>query len=152
MSTDSKISSVPSFGPPPPPPPAAAMAAPAAGQAAARAGAGASNETMLGKLTKLLGGAMDDISSLEVLTYTSSGADSATGAQEQLTKNMRLRAMTRIELDGDAVVCVPLLENGQPDEALWKIHNEVVQQARQDRKETMALAVQLTQKLVSVAK
>ena len=145
MSVDSKLSPIPSFGGPPPIPAAATASV-------SRLSTGAFTESMLGKLGKLLGSALDDATTLEVTLYTSSAADSAPGQPEQLSKNMRLRATTRVKLDGDTAVCVPVTENGQPDEALWKIHNEVVQQARTDRKETIAMAIQLLQKLVPGAK
>lgn len=141
MSSDNKVTPIPSFAGPPPIP---AVAAPQT----ARMSVSAFSESMLGKLGRLLGTAVDDAASIEVTTYTNSVADSLTGQPEQMARNMRLRASTRVKLDGDTQLCVPLLDSGQPDEALWKIHSDAVRQARADRQETLAMIIGMIHKIV----
>lgn len=105
-------------------------------------------DSLTAKLGKLLAEAIADASVLEVRTYTST-ADDADLAQEgdPLEKHTRLRAFTRVAMDGDTSVSVPLLASGEPDEGLWKLHSEIVAQARADRAATLATAISLLSSL-----
>lgn len=92
--------------------------------------------------------ALADVSVLEVRTYTSAADDASLAEQEDpLQHNTRLRAFTRISMDGDTQVCVPLLASGEPDDGLWKVHNEIVSQARADRAATLQMAISLLSSL-----
>lgn len=64
---------------------------------------------------------ISDVETLEVTTYSTS-AD----GQEIL------RAHTRVSFDGDTVVKVPL-EGSEVNEALWRLHQSIVQQALANR-------------------
>ncbi|MCP4699227.1 MAG: hypothetical protein GY862_20615 [Gammaproteobacteria bacterium] len=100
------------------------------------------------KLTEALSNTMQDLSTLEVRTYT---CDDLDGMGEYDRKNKKfsgeakLQAYTRIELDGDSITVVPRRQTGeaedetetptQPaiDKELWEIHKASVQQAQQNR-------------------
>ncbi len=89
------------------------------------------------KVGKVLEKAVDDTTTLEVSTYVSED-------MSQVTRDMRatakLRAFTRIRMDGDTEVCVP--ERGREiDEVLWAIHLDMVQQAQANRAEMLKTAV-----------
>jgi hypothetical protein len=105
------------------------------------------------KLGDALRKAIDDASSLEVSTYVS---DNMTGvtydtASGQFTGTAQLRALTRINFDGDTLVCVPERE-GEVDEALWTIHTDMVQRAQAHRAELLKAAVSAATGLLGALK
>ncbi len=105
-------------------------------------------DTLLGQLGVLLSRALQDASSLEVRTFTSDAADSALATTgDPLVANTRLRAFTRVAMDGDTQLCVPLRATGEPDEALWKLHSEAVSQAREDRAKIIAVVISALKEL-----
>lgn len=97
-----------------------------------------------GKLTNILSSTVEDLTSLEVKTYTSDEIEGETydaGSRSYVGK-ARLRAQTRISLDGDIVHVVPErraegdetgTRNLEIDERLWNIHKEMVQVAQANR-------------------
>jgi hypothetical protein len=90
---------------------------------------------------------------LEVSTYAS---DNLTGvtynfASRKFEGTAKLRALTRINLDGDTLVCVPEKE-GEIDEALWKIHLDTVGQAQAHRAELLKAMVSAATSLLSALK
>ncbi len=91
------------------------------------------------KLGNLLTAALDDASSLEVSTYV---ADDLAEVRYENGKyhGARLRAMTRIELDGDTLVCIPE-RDGEVDTALWNIHLEMVRTGQKNRAELLQTIV-----------
>jgi hypothetical protein len=100
------------------------------------------------KLGALLSKALEDVSSIEVRTFTSETADTALASSgDPLVANTRLRAFTRIAVDGDTQICVPLRAGGEPDEALWKLHAEAVAGAREDRAKAIASAIAILKEL-----
>jgi hypothetical protein len=106
-----------------------------------------------GKLGEALKKAIDDTSSLEVSTYVSDNMagvsyDAASG---QFTGSAKLRAMTRINFDGDTLVCVPEKE-GKIDQALWTIHTDMVQRAQAHRAELLKAAVSAATGLLGALK
>lgn len=116
---------------------------PAAAQKPARLGDG-----LIAQLGSLLSKALADATSLEVRTYTSEAADSGLAhTGDPLVANTRLRAFTRIAIDGDRAQCVPLRQSGEPDEALWKLHADAVTDAREDRAKTIAQTIALLKEL-----
>jgi len=105
------------------------------------------------QLSTTLQKAAADTSSLEVSTYAS---DNLTGVSYNLTSGKfegtaKLRALTRINLDGDTLVCVPEKE-GEIDEALWKIHLDTVGQAQAHRAELLQVMVSAATSLLSALK
>lgn len=90
------------------------------------------------KLGESLQQAIEDATVLEVLTYVSSDLASVTykdGRFEGATP----RAVTRIALDGDTLLCVPE-RDGQLDERLWSIHLNMVERAQANRIEMIRAA------------
>lgn len=94
------------------------------------------------QLGRALQKAVDDATSLEVLTYVSDDMAGVTydGTTRRFGGSARLRAVTRISLDGDALVCVPE-EVGDGDDAIWAIHADMVQRAQANRTELLKTAV-----------
>jgi hypothetical protein len=86
--------------------------------------------------------AIDDTSSLEVATYVSRDLEQVEYDTEQgrFTGGARLRALTRISIDGDTVVCLPEDETGEIDIELWQIHTEMVRRAQENRTELLRTA------------
>jgi len=94
------------------------------------------------KLGEALKKAVDDASSLEVSTYVSDNMSNVTydSAKHQFTGAAKLRALTRINIDGDTLVCVPEKE-GEIDQTLWAIHVDMVGRAQAHRAELLKAAV-----------
>jgi hypothetical protein len=86
--------------------------------------------------------AIDDASSLEVSTYVSRDMEQVEYDTEQgrFTGGARLRALTRISIDGDTMICLPEDEDGELDLALWQIHTEMVRRAQENRTELLRTA------------
>ncbi len=98
-------------------------------------------KNMARKMAELMSDTVEDLTSLEVSTYTSddiekSEYDSKTG---KFSEGARLRAHTRIELDGDMVNLIPERKKSdgesrpEIDEQLWGIHREMVDLAQTNR-------------------
>jgi hypothetical protein len=96
-------------------------------------------QTMVSKLSEFLGKALDDASTLEVATYVSEDISNLGNKDDPFT-NAKLRAMTRIKIDGDTMVVVPETD-GEVDTDLWKIHLDMLQQAQASRAELVKTAV-----------
>jgi hypothetical protein len=105
------------------------------------------------ELSENLKKVVDDASSLEVSTYVSEDMnevtyDSATG---KFTGTAKLRALTRINFDGDTLACVPE-RCDEADQTLWKIHTEMVQCAQNHRTELLKTTVSAATSLLDVLK
>jgi hypothetical protein len=100
------------------------------------------------KLADMLHTAADDLTSLEVLTYTGDEMEKVTydSKTHRFSEAASLRAMTRVSLDGDLLNLVPQRkgkagegEEGQVqveiDDQLWTIHCELVDLAQKHRTE-----------------
>jgi len=105
------------------------------------------------RLGKALQQAIDEATSLEVSTYVSD--DMSRVSYDLTTRRFmgtaKLRAVTRINLDGDTLVCVPEAE-GKIDQALWGIHSDMVQRAQAQRAELLKTAVSAATGLVDALK
>jgi len=100
------------------------------------------------KLGRILEKTVDDATTLEVSTYVS---DDMTRVTRNLAGTAKLRAFTRIKIDGDTMVCVP--ERGHEiDESLWAIHVDMVQQAQANRTEMIRTAVSAATGLLDALK
>lgn len=100
-------------------------------------------QELIRKLLDTLNEVVDDLTSLEVKTYVSRDIGSVTyDAKLRDFTNADLRAMTRIQLDGDTLNVVPE-RSGQIDEKLWAIHEAMVVQAQANRAEMLKTAVSL---------
>ena len=80
--------------------------------------------------------AVDNLTVVEVATYVSD--DLSTVAYDSASKRFgggaELRALTRLSLDGDAQLVVPR-DLGEADEALWRLHAGMLEQALTARAE-----------------
>ena len=73
---------------------------------------------------------IDDVSELEVRTYTIMEGQLATVVDDQENREkkviageaVQLRAYTRIAFDSDTIACLPVNESGQIDGAVWDMH------------------------------
>ncbi len=92
------------------------------------------------KLSTYLSKALDDATSLEVRTYVTEDMGGVTYEAGEFKGNARLRAMTRVNLDGDTLVAVPETD-GEVDTAVWQIHLDMVKQAQNSRAELMKTLV-----------
>jgi hypothetical protein len=93
------------------------------------------------KMGDFLGKALDDAASLEVKTYVAEEIAAVQYANKEFTGGARLRAMTRVNIDGDTLNCVPEVD-GEVDTAVWNIHMTMVKQAQESRAEFMKTIVQ----------
>lgn len=95
---------------------------------------------------------VDDVASLEVATFVSEDMetvayDSSSGA---FTGGARQRALTRITLDGDVKICVPL-DADEIDEDLWAIHASMVEQAQANRTAMLKAVAEVLAGLLSAS-
>jgi hypothetical protein len=116
----------------------------------AQTGLSTSLQNFVSRLGDFLGKALDEATSLEVATYVSEQMDTVKYENGQF-RGARLRALTRIEIDGDTLVCVPE-EDGEVDTELWKIHMEMTRQAQDSRAELLKSVVSLATGLVDIIK
>jgi hypothetical protein len=105
------------------------------------------------KLGESLKKIIDNASSLEVSTYVS---DDMTGVTYdlntgQFTGTAKLRALTRINFDGDTLICVPEKE-GEIDKNLWTIHADMVQRAQTQRAEMVKAVASAATGLLNILK
>jgi hypothetical protein len=122
------------------------------GEDSASSGLRQSLNGLLDQLGKILNDAVADAAVLEVSTYVAT--DMGTVAKEKGIPSgdgVRLRALTRIELDGDVVLCVPE-ENGEVDTSLWAIHADMVARAQAGRAELIRAIASLVGGLVDTVK
>ncbi len=102
------------------------------------------------RLGDTLNRALEDATSLEVTTWV---ADDLGNAKFEGGKMVgaELRALTRVALDGDTVVCLPQ-KDGEVDKEVWEIHMQMVKQAQETRAELMKTLVQAATSLSSLVK
>ncbi len=98
------------------------------------------------KLSEMLSRVVDDLTSLEVMTYTADDLENAEydPGTKSFGASARLKAYTRIELDGDMINLIPerlqtveddeaAIASAEIDEKLWHIHQTMVAQAQTGR-------------------
>jgi hypothetical protein len=116
----------------------------------AQASMGTSLGEFVGKLGDYLGTALDEATSLEIATYVSDDMAEVKYERGRFS-GARLRALTRIEIDGDTLICVPE-EDGDVDTELWDIHMDMVGQAQVSRAELLKTVVSAATGLVDLLK
>jgi len=67
----------------------------------------------------------------------------------QFSGTAKLRALTRVNMDGDTLVCVPE-RGGQVDDTLWTIHTDMVQRAQAYRAELLKAVLSAASGLLNV--
>lgn len=102
------------------------------------------------KLNDYLSKALDDATSLEIRTYVAEELKDVS-YQNGTFSGAQLRAMTRVSIDGDTLVCVPE-KDGEVDSAVWDIHLEMVKQAQAARSELIRTLVSAAASVVNVVK
>lgn len=101
------------------------------------------------KLGNYLGQALDDATSLDVRTYVSEDIGAVTYEKGQFGGSARLRAVTRVNVDGDTLVCVPETD-GEVDAAVWAIHMDMVKQAQESRADLLKTIVSAASSLAGI--
>jgi hypothetical protein len=103
------------------------------------------------ELAESLKRAADDISSLEVITYSTDDLNQVTYDynDKKLHGELKMRALTRIAFDGDVQVCVPE-KDGHIDQAVWDVHLSMVQAAQENRAAFLATMAELATKLIGM--
>jgi len=96
------------------------------------------------ELADALAEAAGDITSLEVRTYTT---DNLEGVSPTSAEGAQLRALTRIAFDGDTDIFVPQRAEGI-DSAIWKLHLDMVRQARLNRAESLQTLTEMAANLL----
>ena len=87
-------------------------------------------------LASKLNSFMEDISTLEVRTYTTPADQVPTdlsGDKIKTEGKAVLRAFTTIGLDGDTTVLAPIDAAGEVNAAVWELHQTMVKQALENR-------------------
>ena len=113
------------------------------------------------QLGNQLAAAIRDITTLEIVTYTSDELSKVNKNNLPATANMR--ALTRIELDGDVRNVIPVrsvesaLDDGNREEVeidreLWQIHREMVEVATQNKVEFLAAMGDIVKTLLEALK
>jgi hypothetical protein len=79
---------------------------------------------------------MEDISTLEIRTYTTPADQVPTDISEEKIKTEGkavLRAYTSIKLDGDTTILAPTDAAGEVNGVIWELHQTMVKQALDNR-------------------
>ncbi len=101
------------------------------------------------KLGEYLSAALDDATSLEVRTYVSEDIGAVTYEKGAFGGSARLRAMTRVNIDGDSLVCVPETA-GELDTSVWAVHLDMLRQAQEGRTELLKTIVSAASGLAAI--
>jgi hypothetical protein len=91
------------------------------------------------RLAEMLQQAADDIITTEVATYASDNLAEVIYEKGRFS-GAKLRALTRLRIGGDTLVCVPTTASGAVDDAVWKIHCDAVDKAMANRAQLIKLA------------
>ncbi len=91
-------------------------------------------------LSRIIKTSADNASSLEVKTFVSDDLAGVKYERGIFAGNAKLCALTRINLDGDTLVCVPTDEDSINQE-LWKIHTDTVHSAQVHRAEMLKTVI-----------
>jgi hypothetical protein len=102
-----------------------------------------------GQLASSLGKAAENIVTLDVRTYFADDLDVVADALDNREEiDARLRALTRVDFDGDLQVYMPEKREGPADEALWAIHKDMVAEAQNNRARFLATMAELATNLL----
>jgi hypothetical protein len=109
-------------------------------------------EQTLRVMTDKLNSFANNVTSLDVATYTS---DSLQGAKfDPRTKDFgpqaRLAALTHLALDGDTKALIPT-EAGELNETVWEVHTRMVEQAQANRVAMFKAAIEVLTSLIPKA-
>ena len=120
---------------------------------ASPAAEGSLNESLknfIGKLGNYLSKALDDATGLEISTYMAEDIGQVKYTDGKYD-GARLRAVTRVNIHGDTVVCFPE-KDGDVDSEISKIHLEMVKSAQENRMELIRTIVEVASSIVDLVK
>ncbi len=122
----------------------------AEGESKAEGGLLQTFQNVASELAEKIGAAVEEITSLEVNTYTSSNLESVVydAGEKRFQGQIKMRARTYISFDGDMEVCLPVREDGSVDRELWQIHSDTVKQAQINRTEFLKTVADLAARLM----
>jgi hypothetical protein len=103
------------------------------------------------KLGQTLQKIVDEVTTLEVSTYVSEDMSGVEYKEGKFAGSAQLRAVTRVTLDGDLQVVVPV-KDGEIDAALLAVHAEMLKQAQINRAEMLKAAVSAASSLLGTLK
>ncbi len=106
-----------------------------------------------GQLAESLGKAAQEIVTLDIRTYTTAdlgGMAEALDAREEI--DATLRALTRVEFDGDIKMYLPEKLEGGEHQVLWLVHKAMVQEAQESRARFLATMAELATRLLDSLK
>lgn len=108
-------------------------------------------KSFIRQLTDSLGQMADNLSSLEVRTFASNDLHQVRYdfATREFNGPVRLRALTRINLDGDMQVVVPEKDD-QLDEMLWAAHVSMVKEAQATRAQFIGSMTEMAMRLIGL--
>jgi UDP-2,3-diacylglucosamine pyrophosphatase LpxH len=101
------------------------------------------------KISKWVSGFADDMTGLEVATYVSQDMQHISDTKKDFSGEAQLRALTRINLDGDIEVYLPAQDEAI-DETLWQKHLAMVTQAQTQRTEALKALISAVSELRSI--
>jgi len=95
--------------------------------------------------------AVENLTTTEVLTYVSDDLPNVQYQNGRFT-GAKLCALSRLNINGNTLACVPTSTDGKVDDALWKIHCDSVDKALANRTETIKLASSAAANLLGALK
>jgi hypothetical protein len=120
---------------------------------ASQAAGGSINESLknfINKLGNYLGKALDDATGLEISTYVAEDIGQVKYSEGKYD-GARLRAVTRVNIHGDTIVCFPE-KDGDVESEISKIHLEMVKSAQENRMELIRTIVEVASSIVDLVK
>ncbi|MCX6631149.1 MAG: C25 family cysteine peptidase [Candidatus Solibacter sp.] len=95
--------------------------------------------------------AVENLTTTEILTYVSDNLPDVKYENGRFT-GAKLCALTRLNINGNTLACVPTSADGKVDDALWKIHCDAVDKALANRTEMIKLASSAATNLLGALK
>lgn len=102
------------------------------------------------KIAAYMSKTLDNATSMEVSTYMAEDLDSVTYANGKYT-GARLCAKTRVNINGDTLVCIPE-KVGETDAAVYNMHLEMVKSSHANRVELMKTIIDAAVSIVDIVK
>lgn len=108
-------------------------------------------KSFIRQLTDSLSQAADNLSSLEVRTFGTGDMSQVRYdfASREFSGPVKLRALTRISLDGDMQMVVPE-KNDELDETLWAAHVSMVKEAQATRAQFIGSMAEMATRLIAL--
>ncbi|MFN4292517.1 MAG: hypothetical protein ACK4JD_00100 [Thermoflexales bacterium] len=103
------------------------------------------------QLTDSLSQMANDLSSIEVRTFSTDDMSQVhyDFGSKAFSGSVKLRALTRIDLDGDVQIVVPE-KGGELDEMLWAAHMSMVKEAQATRAQFIGSMAEMATRLIAM--